>query len=74
MIAGARKRGVDVPTELYPYEAASTGIQAAIFDPGWQERLGIREDAFRFVKTGERASRPRRSRSIAEWVGRSWST
>ncbi len=40
MIAGARKRGVDVTTELYPSEAASTGIQAAIFDPGWQERLG----------------------------------
>ncbi len=54
MIAGARKRGVDVTTELYPYEAASTGIQAAIFDPGWQDRLGVREEAIVYVKTGER--------------------
>ena len=54
MIEGARKRGVDVTTELYPYEAASTGIQAAIFDPGWQERLGIKEDAILYVPTGER--------------------
>ncbi|MGQ0649104.1 MAG: amidohydrolase family protein [Gemmatimonadaceae bacterium] len=54
LIAGARQRGVDVTTELYPYEAASTSIQAAIFDPGWQERLGVGEDAVVFVRTGER--------------------
>ncbi|MEP7348045.1 MAG: amidohydrolase family protein, partial [Gemmatimonadaceae bacterium] len=54
MIEGARKRGVDVTTELYPYEAASTSIQAAIFDPGWQDRLGVKEDAVLYVKTGER--------------------
>jgi N-acyl-D-aspartate/D-glutamate deacylase len=54
MIEGARKRGVAVTTELYPYEAASTGIQAAIFDPGWQERLGVAEDAVLYVPTGER--------------------
>jgi len=54
MIEGARKRGVDVTTELYPYEAASTSIQAAIFDPGWQERLGVKEDAVLYVPTGER--------------------
>ena len=54
MIEGARRRGVAVSTELYPYEAASTGIQAAIFDPGWQERLGVAEDAVLYVPTGER--------------------
>ncbi len=54
MIEGARKRGVDVTTELYPYEAASTSIQAAIFDPGWQDRLGVKEDAVLYVRTGER--------------------
>ncbi|MFN8572233.1 MAG: amidohydrolase family protein [Gemmatimonadaceae bacterium] len=54
LIEGARKRGVDVTTELYPYEAASTSIQAAIFDPGWQDRLGVKEDAILYVKTGER--------------------
>ena len=54
MIEGARKRGIDVTTELYPYEAASTSIQAAIFDPGWQDRLGVKEDAVLYVRTGER--------------------
>ncbi|MFN8581562.1 MAG: amidohydrolase family protein [Gemmatimonadaceae bacterium] len=54
LIQGARQRGVDVTTELYPYEAASTDIQAAIFDPGWQARLGVKEDAILYVKTGER--------------------
>ncbi len=54
MIEGARKRGVNVTTELYPYEAASTGIQAAIFDPGWQDKLGVNEDAILYVPTGER--------------------
>jgi dihydroorotase len=54
MIAGARARGVDVTTELYPYEAASTDIRAAIFDPGWQERLGIAEKDLMWFATGER--------------------
>ncbi len=56
MIAGARGvgRGLDVTTEMYPYEAASTDIRAAIFDPGWQERLGISERDLMWVATGER--------------------
>ncbi|HJU74002.1 MAG TPA: amidohydrolase family protein, partial [Gemmatimonadaceae bacterium] len=54
MIRGARARGVDVTTELYPYEAASTDIRAAIFDPGWQQRLGITEREIMWVATGER--------------------
>jgi cytosine/adenosine deaminase-related metal-dependent hydrolase len=54
MIRGARARGVDVTTEMYPYEAASTDIRAAIFDPGWQERLGITERDIMWFATGER--------------------
>ena len=54
MIAGARQRGIDVTTELYPYEAASTDIRAAIFDPGWQQRLGITEREIMWFGTGER--------------------
>ena len=54
MIAGARKRGIDVTTELYPYEAASTDIRAAIFDPGWQQRLGVTEREIMWFATGER--------------------
>ncbi len=54
MIAGAKARGVDVTTEFYPYEAGSTDIRAAIFDPGWQQRLGITERDIMWFATGER--------------------
>jgi dihydroorotase len=54
MIDGARERGLDVTTEVYPYTAASTGIQAAIFDPGWRERLGADYGDIEWVATGER--------------------
>jgi N-acyl-D-aspartate/D-glutamate deacylase len=54
MIAGAREHGIDISTEVYPYAAASTDIRAAIFDPGWQERLGVDYSAIEWVATGER--------------------
>lgn len=54
MMAGARERGVDITTEVYPYTAASTGIGSAIFDPGWQERLGADHGDIEWVETGER--------------------
>ena len=54
MIETARENGVDVTTEVYPYTAASTSIQAAIFDPGWRERLGGDYGDIEWVATGER--------------------
>ena len=54
MIATAQAQGIDVTTEVYPYTAASTGIQAAIFDPGWRERLGGDYGDIEWVATGER--------------------
>ncbi len=54
MIDAARARGVDVTTEVYPYAAASTNLEAAIFDPGWRERLGVDYDAIEWAATGER--------------------
>jgi N-acyl-D-aspartate/D-glutamate deacylase len=54
MIDGARQRGVDVTTEVYPYTAGSTSIQAAIFDDGWRERLGADYKDIEWVATGER--------------------
>lgn len=56
MIDGARRRGVNVTTEVYPYTAASTSIKAAIFDPGWRERLGADYGDIEWVATGERLS------------------
>jgi dihydroorotase len=54
MIQGARDHGVDISTEVYPYNAASTDIRAAIFDEGWQSRLGISFGDIEWVATGER--------------------
>ena len=54
MIHAAQERGFDITTELYPYTAASTGIETALFDDGWQERLGISYTDIQWVATGER--------------------
>jgi dihydroorotase len=54
MIEGARKRGLDISTEVYPYEAASTDIRSAIFDPGFRERIGIDYGNILWPATGER--------------------
>ncbi len=53
-IEGAQERGLDVTTEVYPYTAASTGINAAIFDPGWRARMGSDYGDIEWVATGER--------------------
>jgi dihydroorotase len=54
MVKGAQKRGLDVTTEAYPYTAGSTGLESAIFDPGWQQRMGITYKDLQWAKTGER--------------------
>jgi hypothetical protein len=54
MVEGARKSGLDVTTESYPYAATSTGLESAQFDPGWQERQGVTYKDVQWVKTGER--------------------
>jgi len=54
MIETAQLGGVDVTTEVYPYTAASTNIQAAILDPGWRTRLGAEYSDIEWVATGER--------------------
>jgi N-acyl-D-aspartate/D-glutamate deacylase len=54
LIDSARKRGLDITTEAYPYTAASTFLESTIFDAGWQERLGISYGDLQWVATGER--------------------
>jgi N-acyl-D-aspartate/D-glutamate deacylase len=54
MIEGCQRNGLDVTTEVYPYTAGSTFIGAAIFDPGWRERLGADYNDIEWVATGER--------------------
>lgn len=54
MIDGARTRGLEITTELYPYTAASTYLQSALFEPGWQERFAIGFGDLQWAATGER--------------------
>jgi dihydroorotase len=54
LIDSARVRGLDITTEMYPYDAASTNLRAPIFDPGFRERLGIDYGDLLWPATGER--------------------
>jgi N-acyl-D-aspartate/D-glutamate deacylase len=54
MIDGARRRGLDVTTEAYPYTATQTRLDSAIYDEGWQENFGITYKDLQWVATGER--------------------
>ena len=54
MIRDAKARGLDVTTEAYPYTAGSSGIESALFDPGWQQALGIDYHDVEWAATGER--------------------
>lgn len=54
MVEGAQRHGVDVTTECYPYTAGSTALESAIFDPGWQENMGITYKDVQWAETGER--------------------
>jgi dihydroorotase len=54
LVADAQKRGLDVTTECYPYTAASTALESAVFDDGWQERMGVTYKDVEWSATGER--------------------
>src|SRR5437868_1098011 len=55
IIEGARKRGLDVTTEAYPYTAGMTDLSSAIFDEGWQARQGgLGYGDLQWAATGER--------------------
>jgi N-acyl-D-aspartate/D-glutamate deacylase len=54
LVEGAQRHGLDVTTECYPYTAGSTALQSAIFDPGWQENMGITYKDIQWAATGER--------------------
>jgi N-acyl-D-aspartate/D-glutamate deacylase len=54
MVEGAHRHGLDVTTECYPYTAGSTELQSAVFDPGWQESMGISYKDLQWTDTGER--------------------
>ena len=53
MIEGARKHGIDVTTEMYPYTASASRIESAIFDD-WEKRSGFSFHDLQWAATGER--------------------
>jgi cytosine/adenosine deaminase-related metal-dependent hydrolase len=59
MVEGARARGLDVTTEAYPYIAGMTAVNSALFNPGWQEKLGIGYGELVLPDTGEHLTKER---------------
>ena len=59
MIEGARARGLDVTTEAYPYIAGMTSLNSAVFNLGWQEKMGISYSSLMLPDTGERLTKER---------------
>lgn len=57
MVKSAKNKGFDITTESYPYTAASTLLQSALFNEGWQEKLGISYGDLQWVATGERLTK-----------------
>lgn len=72
MVEGARARGLDVTTEAYPYIAGMTSINSALFNPGWQDKLGIGYGDLMLPETGERFTKERfeelHNSSTTHWV------
>lgn len=54
MMEQVRDEGFDVTTEVYPYTANATGINAQILDGNWQTRWGISYQDVEWPVTGER--------------------
>ncbi|HET9948818.1 MAG TPA: amidohydrolase family protein [Longimicrobiales bacterium] len=56
MIDAARAEGLDVTTEVYPYDASQSSIRSALFD-GWESWDDARFRQYQWVRTGERLTR-----------------
>jgi len=54
VIDAGRASGMDLTTEVYPYTAASTMIESAMFNPGWQANLKVDYGDLAWAATGER--------------------
>ncbi len=50
----ARNHGVDVSTEIYPWDASSDVVRSVIFDPGWEQRWGVSVADLQSTATGKR--------------------
>ncbi|MBW2496848.1 MAG: amidohydrolase family protein [Deltaproteobacteria bacterium] len=57
LIREARAEGLDVTTEMFPHNAGTTAISAAVFDRNWQEIFDIGYEDVEWAATGERFDR-----------------
>jgi dihydroorotase len=57
LIDSVKAAGQDVTTEVYPYTAASTLLESAMFNPGWQANLKIDYGDLGWAATGERLTK-----------------
>lgn len=53
----ARKRGIDISTETYPWDGSSDQIRSVIFDDGWEKRWGVQPEDLQSRSTGKRLNR-----------------
>lgn len=54
----ARSHGVDVSTEMYPWDASTDVVRSVIFDPGWEQRWGVSVSDLQSTATGRRLTMP----------------
>ena len=57
LIEQARRSGVDITTEVLPYNAGSAAISSAVFARNWQEVFNITYQDVQWAATGERLTR-----------------
>lgn len=70
LIDSSKAGGMDISTEVYPYTAASTVLESAMFNPGWQANLKIDYGDLAWAATGERLTQEsfERYRKQGGWV------
>ncbi len=70
LIDESKAAGMDITTEVYPYTAASTVLESAMFNPGWQDNLKIDYGDLAWAATGERLTEEsfERYRKQGGWV------
>lgn len=54
LIADARRRGVDITTETYPWGGSVDAVRSHFFDPGWERRWGVTVGDLQSRSTGKR--------------------
>ncbi|MEH6558883.1 MAG: amidohydrolase family protein [Oceanicoccus sp.] len=59
LLRAAQTRGVDITTEIYPYQAGSTSIGANVFGRDWQKSFGITYSDIEYPVTGQRLTEAR---------------